>query len=70
MPDMDEDTRELTAQLCTRVGMIMEDASVVALTAGSLAPEEQHEALRQLRSAALTIEALICAAIRLAEEAQ
>jgi hypothetical protein len=28
---MDEDTIELILQLCTRIGMIMEDASVVAL---------------------------------------
>jgi hypothetical protein len=35
---MDEDAHELVAQLCTRIGMIMEDASVEALTAGSLPP--------------------------------
>lgn len=31
---MDDDTHELIAQLCTKVGMIMEDASPVALMAG------------------------------------
>lgn len=29
--DLDEDTRALVEQLCTRVGMLMEDASVQAL---------------------------------------
>jgi hypothetical protein len=29
--DLDEDTRALVEQLCTRVGTLMEDASVLAL---------------------------------------
>lgn len=33
--DMDDETQELIILLCTRIGMIMEDASVVALTIGS-----------------------------------
>lgn len=30
---MDEDVADLVRQLCTRAGMIMEDVSVIALTA-------------------------------------
>ena len=33
--DVDDETQELIVLLCARIGMIMEDASVVALTIGS-----------------------------------
>lgn len=55
--DMDDETQELITLLCTRIGMIMEDASVVALTIGSrdhdaclaaIAELELHLVLRTL----------------------
>jgi threonine synthase len=53
---MDEDTRELIRRLCTRAGMIMEDASAVAV----LAPQEER--LDDLRRAAEQISNLLAAA--------
>ncbi len=37
---MDRDTHDLIAQLCTRAGMIMEDASPMALSIGSTPTDE------------------------------
>jgi hypothetical protein len=62
---MDEDTHELVAQLCTKIGMIMEDTAIVALAAGSLEPIERRGALTKLRSAALLIQALSATAMLL-----
>ena len=59
---MEDDTRDLIVQLCTRVGMIMEDASVVALTIGGLASEDRQTALEEIRKAAERISALVEAA--------
>ena len=59
---MDEDTSELIAQLCARIGMIMEDASVVALTVGALAGVERDNAIVVLADAAERISALVAAA--------
>jgi hypothetical protein len=53
---MDEDTRDLIRQLCTRAGMIMEDASAMAI----LAPQEEH--LPNLRRAVEHAEMLLAAA--------
>ena len=61
-PFMDEDTSELIAQLCARIGMIMEDASVVALTVGALAGVERDNAIVVLADAAERISALVAAA--------
>lgn len=63
---MDDDTDELIAQICTRIGMIMEDASVVALTAGGLAGEERDAAIAVLANAAERITALVGAVKALA----
>ena len=63
---MDEDTSELTAQLCTRIGMIMEDASVVALTMGGLVGVERNDAIVVLADAAERINALVAAVKALA----
>jgi len=57
--DMDDDTKEPIAHLCTRVGAIMEDASVVALTIGTLNARKRSETIIQLRRAAETIHRLI-----------
>ena len=59
---MDDDTSELIAQLCTRIGMIMEDASVVALTVGGLTVKERDDAIAALEAAAERISALVAAA--------
>ena len=63
---MDKDTDDLIAQLCTRVGMIMEDSSVAALTVGGLAPEKRNDVIAALEAAADRINALVCAARALA----
>lgn len=60
--DMDDDKRELLIRLCTRAGMEMEDASVVALTIGSLGDQEIDSSLGQLRKSAMRISTLIDAA--------
>lgn len=49
---MDEDNLELTARLCTRIGIIMEDASVIALTIGAASEGDRTGALAQLSAAA------------------
>jgi len=62
MGALDPDVIELVVQLCTRMGMIMEDASVLALDAS-------HEGLEQrvieLATAAQTISVFAGAAQRL-----
>jgi hypothetical protein len=60
--DMDDDTADLIARLCTRAGMIMEDMSVLALRAGSIPESERAPALTRLELAASQIAALIAAA--------
>ena len=66
VPAMDEHTNELIAQLCTRIGMIMEDASVVALTVGGLTVKERDDAIAALEAAAERISALVAAGKALA----
>ena len=66
VPAMEDDTSELIAQLCTRLGMIMEDASVVALTVGALAGVERDDAIEVLADAAVRIGALVGAVKALA----
>jgi hypothetical protein len=60
--DMDEATADLIAQLCTRIGMIMEDASVVALTIGGRKPENFSADFAELEVAAARVTALVAAA--------
>ena len=59
---MDDDIVDLIRALCTRAGMIMEDASVDALmmTAGN--PDTINAKLARLADAALAISAIINAA--------
>ena len=66
VPAMEDDTSELIVQLCTRMGMIMEDASVVALTVGGLTGKERPHAIAELEAAAERISALVAAAKALA----
>ena len=64
---MDEDTAELVSHLCTRIGIIMEDASVVALTLGSSDAEQRADGLQQLERSASQISRLLQAALVLHE---
>ena len=59
---MEDDTHDLTVRLCTKVGIIMEDTSVVALTIGELASEDRQAALDEIRKAAERISTLVEAA--------
>ena len=57
-----DDTSDIIALLCTRVGMIMEDASVVALTVDPLRGKARTAALVRLEKRADEIVWLIAAA--------
>jgi hypothetical protein len=59
---MDADTSEIITQLCTRIGMIMEDASVVALTIRELKGDARATAIAELEAAGERIRALAGAA--------
>ena len=64
---MDDDTLELIVQLCTRAGMAMEDASVIALSvAGPRDDANLERALEELRLAAEVIRTCIDTASTLA----
>lgn len=58
---MDDDTRELIAQLFTRVGMIIEDVGPVALLAGTGDRAELDEAVAAIEQAAEKITSLASA---------
>ena len=60
-----DDTEELVVLLCTRIGIIMEDASVEALTIGSLPQSERSETLARLRRATVAIHRLMEGAVAL-----
>lgn len=62
---MDDETADLIARLCTRAGMMMEDASPVALTISILDDGERAQALRQLSLTVEQMEHLISAAMSL-----
>jgi hypothetical protein len=62
---MDEDTADLVAQLCTRIRMIIEDASAIALTIGSADAVDRPAALQQLNESAERTDALVRAALAL-----
>ena len=57
-----DDTDELILRLCTQVGVLMEDASIVALTLRRLSLAERTEAIADLCIATDTIERLVEAA--------
>lgn len=59
---LDEDVADLVRQLCTRAGMIMEDVSVIALTAKVTDVTSARKVTAQLRAAAERIGALAKAA--------
>ncbi len=62
---MDDNARDLMDQLCTRIGMIMEDASELALTIGGTNETDRAEQLTQLAEASACISALVGAAMAL-----
>lgn len=57
--DDDTDSHDLVDQLSTRIGMIMEDASVVALTIAPRGDPARYEAIDDLQHAARQITALV-----------
>jgi hypothetical protein len=65
---MDADQQELVGQLGTQIGMIMEDASVMALKLGQWKGDEQRRALADVQLAAAKINALADAAAALVTE--
>jgi hypothetical protein len=65
---MDEDTRELVQRLCNRAGIMMEDASLLAVTMTVRDEERAGTTLRRLTADAACIEALLTAAARLVEQ--
>ena len=58
---MDDDNAELISLICTRIGTIMEDASVIALTLGALGPEERQARFAELKLASAAISGLVAA---------
>ncbi len=62
---MDEDTAELINMLCTRVVMIMEDVSDLALTIGGSDSAERTKRLQRLGHAVDQMSLLIRAAVAL-----
>ncbi len=58
---MDEDEEELLVRLCTSIGVIMEDASFVALTIRGTKGTERKAAPGQITAAAKKLAALTCA---------
>ena len=67
---MDQDTAELITQLCTRAGMIMEDASAMALTIGSAPHQDWATIIDRLNREAVSIVSLLNAASQLANMEQ
>ena len=59
---LDEDVADLVRHLCSRAGMIMEDVSVIALTAEVSDVADARDVTARLRAAAKRIGALAKAA--------
>jgi len=62
---MDEDTRELVAQLATRLGMTFEDAAPMALTLGSLNDDQGATVIGELDALLASAKALFGAILAL-----
>ena len=65
---MDDDTKDLIRLLCTRAGMIMEDASTVALVLPISDDAALKGALDSLRRSTSSMSTLIDAAFALAND--
>lgn len=59
---MDVDANDLVIRLCTRIGMLMEDSSPIALSMGTLTPNETLRTLTELEQAIEQMASLINAA--------
>lgn len=64
-----DDTDGLLAQLCTRIGIMMEDASAVAITSAVMGAEERNRAVLEVADAVSCIAALSEAAVSLIKRA-
>jgi hypothetical protein len=64
---MDDIDRELISLLCTKIGMLMEDYSSLALTVGSKSEGGQKTAVDELTHATTKIARLTAAAQSIAE---
>jgi hypothetical protein len=62
MSTMDSDTTDLIRKLCTRAGMLMEDMSLLAITAPADRPGALQEIVRTLLPGCDDMHALIAAA--------
>ena len=60
-----DDTYELLAQLCTRIGIMMEHASAIAITSAMLTAEERTIAICEVADAVARLVALSNAAVSL-----
>ncbi len=60
-----DDTDELLALLCTRIGMLMEDASAVEITSAVITADERARAILDVADAVSRIAALSDAAVSL-----
>lgn len=58
---MDDDNEELLVLLCTRIGSIMEDASVLALTIRTTRDGERAARIAELKRASESIAVLLMA---------
>jgi hypothetical protein len=59
---VDDDTADLVRLLCTRAGMIMEDASSAAILIGGKAPAEMLVMIKELQLQTMRSAALLAAA--------
>lgn len=67
---MDRDVRELIAAMCARAGMIMEDASLLAVTISRHNDEVMRDALARLAASVEASHSLIAAATLLQDVAE
>ncbi|NBB25821.1 hypothetical protein GVM20_11840 [Porphyrobacter sp. SLTP] len=58
---MDDNNDELIDLLCAKIGVIMEDASVIALTIGAVSAEERTARIDNLQRASASIAAISAA---------
>lgn len=59
---MDENAADLVVQLCTRIGILMEDASVEAVTIARMDPDGRLATVRSLDATISEMRALLDAA--------
>lgn len=62
---MDDDVTELIRQLCTRAGIIMEDASATAIVIGGLTADELSEVVKVVHQEIIRANSVLAAAAAL-----